>query len=95
MIVEKIDDYAVCRDCFDYHMGWMYALDDEAINRCKRGFTLELSKYYKDDEYLKAILFWEEGSDAEDQEFAWQSCEVCGSSLGGQRLTLSLMMHRY
>jgi hypothetical protein len=93
MTVKKIADYAVCRDCFDYHMGWLDALEIDDIDRCKRGFTLELSKYYRDDEYLKAILFWEEGSDAEDQEFSWQPCEVCGSALGGQRLTLTLMHH--
>lgn len=91
MTVEKIMDYAVCQDCFDYHMGWTDSLELADIDRCKKGFLREMKPHYKEENYPTGIIYWQEGSDAEDQEFARQPCEVCGTSMGGKRLTLTLM----
>jgi len=72
--------YSACTDCFCVHMNWLDDMTEHAVDACDTALRRKAGKGY-----------WQEGATDCDEEFSWQSCEVCGSHLGGQRHTLSLM----
>ncbi len=82
--------YMVCQDCFDYSYGHIDVLDDTAVIACGEGFDRERKALMKNDPELGTIhsMTWVGSDDEEPEEFSVNSCEVCGSRLGGKRFPL-------
>lgn len=84
---------SVCECCMFVHANGECCADDherEPLNLIGDGRSVTMG--LTEDEHAENCTpaDREDGCDCESQGFSWQSCEGCGSSLGGDRFALTL-----
>ena len=86
---EKID---VCEDCFQYLFNstdsfYYYYTDEEAEQRIQK-IKDAIKENYAD---CELVYNTNEEGEIEYDEFSWRPCELCGSTLGGTRYSITIL----